>query len=94
MSKLAQVGHNNPPNEGSAEFSGQRLKTIVQRVEKLEDDKAGIAADIRDIYAEAKGTGFNVKTIRQIVRLRKQEEEQRREDAELLELYKSAIGME
>lgn len=94
MSKLAPVGHNNPPNEDNAEFSGQRLKTIVARIEKLEADKAGIAADIREIYAEAKGTGFNVKTIRQVVRLRKQREEQRREDEELLELYKAAIGME
>jgi len=94
MNKLANIGHNNPPNEEAAEFSGQRLKTIVERVEKLEEDKAGIAADIRELYAEAKGTGFNVKTIRQVVRLRKQREEQRREDEELLELYKSAIGME
>lgn len=90
MSKQAGIGH----NSGAAELSPERLKTIVARIEKLEEDKAGIAADIRDIYAEAKGTGFNVKTIRHVVRLRKQREEQRREDEALLELYKSAIGME
>lgn len=90
MSKQAGIGH----NSGAAELSPERLKTIVARIEKLEEDKAGIAADIREIYAEAKGTGFNVKTIRQVVRLRKQREEQRREDEALLELYKAAIGME
>jgi uncharacterized protein (UPF0335 family) len=74
--------------------SGERLKSFIARIEKLEQDKAGIMDDIRDIYAEAKGTGFDVKIIRQIVRLRKMEQQKRREEEELLELYKAAIGME
>ncbi len=75
-------------------ISGERLRTIIQRIEKLEEDKAGITDDIKEVYAEAKGVGFDVKIIRQIVRLRKIELEKRREADELLELYKAAIGME
>lgn len=78
----------------SAELSGQRLKSFIQRIEKLEEDKASVSEDIRDVYAEAKSTGFDGKIIRQIVRLRKMEIEKRREQEELLDLYKSAIGME
>ena len=79
--------------EQTTEISAQRLKSIVTRIEKLEEDKAAISEDIKEVYAEAKGTGFDVKAIRQIVRLRKLEAEKRREQEELLELYMSAIGM-
>ncbi len=80
--------------EQTTEISAQRLKSIVTRIEKLEEDKAAISEDIKEVYAEAKGTGFDVKAIRQIVRLRKLEAEKRREQEEILDLYKSAIGME
>lgn len=76
------------------EVSSERLRSFIKRIEKLEEDKAGIAEDIRDVYAEAKGTGFDVKIIRQIVRLRKIEVEKRREEEEILDLYKAALGME
>ena len=76
------------------EVSSERLKSFIKRIEKLEEDKAGIAEDIRDVYAEAKGTGFDVKIIRKIVSLRKMEVEKRREEEEILELYKAALGME
>ena len=74
--------------------AGKRLKAFIDRIERLEEEKAALADDIKDVYAEAKGTGFDVKTLRQIVRLRKVEIEKRREADELLELYKAAIGME
>ena len=74
--------------------SGERLRSFIQRIEKLETDKAAVADDLKEVYAEAKGVGFEVKIIRQIVRLRKIEVEKRREADELLELYKAAIGME
>jgi uncharacterized protein (UPF0335 family) len=80
--------------EDSGGVSGERLRSIIKRIEKLEEDKAGISDDIKEVYAEAKGTGFDVKIIRQIVRLRKVEVEKRREESELLDLYMSAIGME
>ncbi len=78
----------------SGEVSGERLRSFIRRIEKLEEDKASVLEDIKDVYGEAKSAGFDVKIIRQIVRLRKMEEEKRREQEELLDLYKSAIGME
>lgn len=70
-----------------------RLRTFIERIERLEEEKAGISGDIKDVYAEAKGTGYDVKTMRAIVRLRKIEREDRREQEELLDLYKHALGM-
>ena len=74
--------------------SGERLRSFIQRIEKLEEDKKAIGEDLKEVYAEAKGVGFDTKIIRQIVRLRKIEVEKRREADELLDLYKAAIGME
>lgn len=73
--------------------SGDRLRQYIERVERLEEEKAGIAEDIRDIYAEAKSAGFETKIMRQIVKLRKMDNQKRIEHEELLELYKSAIGL-
>ena len=73
--------------------AGKRLKAIVERIERLEEEKKGLADDIKDIYGEAKATGFDAKTIRKIVSLRKMDTEKRREADELLELYKAAIGL-
>lgn len=74
--------------------AGARLKSFIERIERLEEEKSAIADDIKDVYAEAKGTGFDSKTIRKIVSLRKLDIEKRREADDMLELYKSAIGME
>lgn len=73
--------------------AGQRLKSFIERIERLEEEKAGLADDIKDVYAEAKGVGFDTKTMRKIISLRKLDHEKRREAEELLELYKTAIGM-
>lgn len=81
-------------DQTSGEISGQRLKSFIQRIEKLEEAKASVLEDIKDVYGEAKSTGFDVKIIRKIISLRKMEVEKRREEEELLDLYKSAIGME
>jgi uncharacterized protein (UPF0335 family) len=80
--------------DASGSVSSERLRSIVKRIEKLEEDKAAVGEDLKEVYSEAKGTGFDVKVIRQIVRIRKIEVEKRRELDELLELYKSALGME
>lgn len=74
--------------------SGQRLKSFIERVERLEEEKSAIAEDIKEVYGEAKATGFDVKIIRQVIKLRKMEIEKRREEDQILELYKAAIGME
>jgi len=81
-------------NEVSGEVSAARLKSIVARIEKLESDKAAVAEDISEVYSEAKGTGFDAKIIREIVKLRRMELEKRREQSEIMSLYMAAIGME
>jgi uncharacterized protein (UPF0335 family) len=75
-------------------ISGDRLRSFIQRIEKLEEDKSSVGEDLKEVYAECKGVGFDTKIVRQIVRLRKLEVEKRRENDELLDLYKAAIGME
>ena len=69
-----------------------RLRTIIERIERLEEDKAVIANDLKEVYAEAKGEGFDVKILRKVVRLRKQDKVKRDEEEALLDLYLSAIG--
>jgi uncharacterized protein (UPF0335 family) len=75
-------------------IAADRLKSFIERIERLEEEKAGLSGDIREIYAEAKGTGFDTKVMRQIVRLRKMDSADRKEQQELLELYARAIGLE
>jgi uncharacterized protein (UPF0335 family) len=74
-------------------IAAERLKSLIERIERLEEEKAGIASDIKDVFAEAKSAGFDIKIMRQIVRLRKLEHDDRREQEELLDLYKQALGM-
>lgn len=71
----------------------EQLRSIVQRVEKLEEDKSAIAADIRDVFAEAKGNGFDVKAIRQVIKLRKMDASDREEQELVLDTYRRALGM-
>jgi uncharacterized protein (UPF0335 family) len=72
--------------------SGQ-LRAFVERIERLEEEKRTIADDIKDVYAEAKGNGFDVKIMRKVVSLRRQDLNKRREEEEILDLYLSALGM-
>ncbi len=74
--------------------AGKRLKSFIERVELLQEEKAATQEDIKDVYAEAKGLGFDPKIIRKVIRERKMDAEKRREEYELMDLYKSAIGME
>ncbi|MBL8703168.1 MAG: DUF2312 domain-containing protein [Alphaproteobacteria bacterium] len=68
-----------------------KLRSFVERIEKLENEKSELAADIREVYAEAKGNGFDTKIMRQVIKLRKMEEPDRREQDELLDLYRQAL---
>ncbi len=74
--------------------AGQRLKSFMERIERLEEEKATLSDDIKDVFGEAKAVGFDTKTIRKVIRLRKMDREKRQEEESLLELYKSAIGLE
>lgn len=76
-----------------AGIAGDRLRSFVERIERLEEEKAALAADIREVYSEAKGTGFDVKIIRQIIRLRKMDVSDRQEQEDMLDIYKQALGM-
>ena len=70
-----------------------QLKSIIGRVEKLEEEKTGIAADIRDVFAEAKGNGFDIKAIRTIIKMRKMDASEREEQETILDTYLNALGM-
>ena len=74
-------------------IASERLQSFVERLERLEEEKAALSADIKEVYSEAKSGGFDIKIIRQIVRLRKMNTADRREQEELLDLYKDALGM-
>ena len=73
--------------------AGDRLRTIIERIERLEEEKKALADDIREVYSEAKGAGFDVKVLRQIIRLRKMDASDRSEMEEVLDVYKRALGM-
>jgi len=74
-------------------FAAGQLKSLVERIERLEEEKAALASDIREVYAEAKGHGFDTKIMRQVVRMRKMETSDRQEQEAVLDLYLSALGM-
>jgi uncharacterized protein (UPF0335 family) len=75
-------------------IAAERLRSFIERIERLEEEKAALAGDIREVYAEAKATGFDLRTIRQVVRLRKMDRDARNEQEHLLDLYKQAVGLE
>ncbi|MBT5432370.1 MAG: DUF2312 domain-containing protein [Alphaproteobacteria bacterium] len=74
-------------------IAGEKLLSLIQRVENLEEDRTNIAEDVREVYREAKGLGFDPKIIRQLVKLRKMETDDRQELEALIDSYKTAIGM-
>jgi uncharacterized protein (UPF0335 family) len=69
-----------------------QLKSVIERIERLEEDKAAVSSDLKEVYAEAKGNGFDTKILRKVVRLRKQDKAKRLEEEALVDLYLSAIG--
>lgn len=92
------IGHNSRKKSDEETSSGQtvagaQLKAFIERIERLEEEKQSIADDIKDVYAEAKGNGFDTKTMRQIIKLRKKDKAEREEEEAMLDLYLSALGM-
>lgn len=87
------IGHNSAAESPATKFSKDQLKAVIERIERLEEEKATISSDIKDIYSEAKGNGYDVKALRTIVRMRKQDANERAEQETLLETYMHALGM-
>jgi uncharacterized protein (UPF0335 family) len=83
---MSDVGHNS--------VAGDQLRLLIERIERLEEEKKGITDDIKDVYGEAKAVGFDAKIIKKLVALRKKDADSRREEAALLDLYASAIGLD
>jgi uncharacterized protein (UPF0335 family) len=79
--------------EPAHRFAKDQLKAVIERIERLEEEKKAIADDVRDVYAEAKANGFDVKALRSIVKLRKQDIDERKEHDAILETYMHALGM-
>jgi uncharacterized protein (UPF0335 family) len=82
------IGHNSVTT-----FAADQLRSVIERIERLEEEKKTLSDDIRDVYAEAKGTGYDVKALRTVVRLRKQDATERAEQEAILDAYKAALGM-
>lgn len=81
------------PPAGSTGVTGERLRSFIERIERLEEERKALADDIKEVYAEAKGQGFDVKTMRKIVTLRRKDADERAEEEALLETYLAALGM-
>lgn len=88
---MSGVGHNSGDTGGIA---ADKLKSFIERIERLESEKADLGADIREVYAEAKSNGFDTKIMRVVLKLRKMEEPDRREFDELVGLYRGAVGID
>ena len=80
------------PGSSQHAFAVGQLRSLIERVERLEEEKAALTLDIREVFAEAKGEGFDVKTLRQVIKIRKMEKADRQEQEALLDLYLSALG--
>lgn len=87
------IGHNSEAEAPATRFAKEQLKAIIERIERLEEERKTISDDIRDVYVEAKGNGFDVKTVRTIVRMRKMDANDRQEAETILETYMHALGM-
>ena len=83
---MSEAGHNS--------VAADELRLLIERVERLEEEKAGVADDIKDVFIEAKARGYDAKIMKQVIRLRKMQEDDRREMEAILDTYKSALGMD
>lgn len=93
MTSMHMATDESAREQPSTRFAKDQLKAIVERIERLEEEKATIASDIRDVYAESKSAGYDVKALRTIARLRKQDANERAEQETILETYMHALGM-
>ena len=91
---MAEIGHNSGEDiahDVLTKAASGRLVTLIERIERLEEDKAAVSADLKEVYLEAKGDGFDTKILRKVVRMRKQDKAKRQEEEALIDLYLSAL---
>ena len=94
MALDAATAHELPPGGvASGNIAGDRLRSLIERIERLEEERRALGSDIKDIFSEAKSAGFDVKVIRQLIRIRKQEPAEVEEQETLLDVYRRALGM-
>lgn len=87
------IGHNSEITETSQTVAAGQLRAFIERIERLEEEKKTIGEDIKQVYAEMKGTGFDTKAVRTIIRMRKKDSDELQEEMAIVELYGSALGM-
>ena len=90
---MDKAAKKDPVVTGSEEVNAGHLRAFIERIERLEEEKKALSDDIKDVYAEAKGTGFDTKIMRRIVKIRKQDRDKRLEEETILDLYLQALGM-
>lgn len=93
---MTEPGHNNPPSDEPAQWgniAADRLRSLIERIERLEEERKALGSDIKDIYAESKSAGFDAKVMRQLIRIRKMEPSDVEEQETLLDVYRRALGM-
>ncbi|GAB4067067.1 DUF2312 domain-containing protein [Ancylobacter sonchi] len=90
---MSDIPNDQPLSDAAAGFAKEQLKSFIERIERLEEEKKTISEDIKDVFAEAKGTGFDVKALREILKIRKQDADQRAEHEAIVDLYLQALGM-
>ena len=89
---MTEIGHNSR-DLGMSEASDDRLKLLIERIERLEEEKKGVADDIKDVYAEAKAVGYDTRIMRKVIQLRKMKPDDRSEQETILATYMNALGM-
>ncbi|WP_428031517.1 DUF2312 domain-containing protein [Ancylobacter sp.] len=90
---MSDIPNDQPLSDAAAGFAKEQLKSFIERIERLEEEKQTIADDIKDVFAEAKGTGFDTKALREILKIRKQGADQHAEHEAIVDLYMQALGM-
>ncbi|MBS9476212.1 DUF2312 domain-containing protein [Ancylobacter radicis] len=93
MSDANDIPNDQPLSDAAAGFAKEQLQSFIERIERLEEEKKTVAEDIKDVFAEAKGTGFDVNALKEILKLRRQDADQRAEHEAIVDLYMQALGM-
>lgn len=90
---MSDIPNDQPLSDAAAGFTKEQLKSFIERIERLEEEKKSIADDIKDVFSEAKGTGFDVGALKEILKIRRQDADQRAEHEAIVDLYLQSLGM-